>query len=95
MLRLPRLCCLLAFCVLLFGCSNAPKTSLGEQQFGDAKNSLKSSDFKAALNNLNGTIKNADNDVLRQQAILLRVAQCRGLCHQSVLRRDRRQQHKR
>jgi hypothetical protein len=74
MLRLPRLCCLLAFCVLLFGCSNAPKTSLGEQQFGDAKNSLKSSDFKAALNNLNGTIKNADNDALRQQAILLRVA---------------------
>jgi hypothetical protein len=55
-------------------CSNAPKTSLAQQQFGDAKNNLKSSDFKAALNNLNGAIKNADSDALRQQAQLLRVA---------------------
>ncbi len=74
MLRLPRLCLLLAFSVLLSACSGAPKVSLSEQQLGDAKNNLKSSDFKAALNNLNGAIKNANNDAVRQQAVLLRVA---------------------
>jgi hypothetical protein len=74
MLRLPRFCFLLAFSVVLFACSGAPKVSLSEQQFGDAKNNLKSSDFKAALNNLNGAIKNANNDAQRQRAQLLRVA---------------------
>lgn len=74
MLRLPKLCVLLAFSVLLFACSGKPKVSLSEQQLGDAKNNLRSSDFKAALNNLNGAIKNANNDAVRQQALLLRVA---------------------
>jgi hypothetical protein len=74
MLRLPKLCFLLAFSFLLFACSGAPRVPLSEQQFGDAKNSLKSSDFKAALNNLNGAIRNATNDSQRQQALLFRVA---------------------
>jgi len=72
--RPPRLFFLLALCVILCACSGAPQGSLGEQQFGDAKNNLKSSDFKAALNNLNGTIKNSNDDSLRQQALVLRIA---------------------
>jgi hypothetical protein len=74
MVRAPRLFFLLALSVLLFACSSTPPTSIGEQQFGEAKNNLKSSDFKAALNNLSGTIRSTNNDSLRQQALLLRVA---------------------
>jgi hypothetical protein len=74
MRHLPRIFVLLALSVLFIACSSKPSVSLSEQQLGDARNSLKSSDFKAALNNLNGAIKSANNEAIRQQAILLRVA---------------------
>jgi hypothetical protein len=70
----PKLFFLLAFSALLVSCSGAPKTSISERQFGDAKNNLQSSDFKAALDNLNGTIKTTTDESLRQQALLLRTA---------------------
>ncbi len=65
---------LLALSLLLFACSNAPKVSISERQFGDAKNNIQSSDFKAALDNLSGTIKSTNDEAMRQQAILLRTA---------------------
>ena len=74
MLRPPGRFFLLVFCALLFACSSAPPTSIGDRQFGDAKNNLKSSDFRAALDNLNGTIRSTNNDSLRQQALVLHVA---------------------
>lgn len=74
MLRRPKLFSLLALSVFLVGCSSAPKLSTSERQLGDAKNNLKSSDFKAALDNLSGAVKNANTDAVRQEAILLRVA---------------------
>lgn len=74
MLRPVRLFFFLALSALLFACSSTPPTSISERQFNDAKDNLKSSDFKAALNNLGGTIRSTNNDALRQQALLLRVA---------------------
>ncbi|HXY01644.1 MAG TPA: hypothetical protein VEI54_12045 [Candidatus Limnocylindrales bacterium] len=74
MLRLPKLFVLLVLSVLLVACSSTPPTSISERQLGDAKNNLKSSDFKAALDNLSNAIKSAKNDSLRQQALVLRVA---------------------
>ncbi len=74
MLHRVRLFVPLALSLLLFACSNAPRVSTTEQQFIDAKNNLNSSDFKAALDNLNGTIKFTSNEAQRQQALLLRVA---------------------
>lgn len=74
MLRPPRVFLFLALSAFLFACSSTPPTSISERQFGDAKNNLKSSDFKAALNNLSGAIKSTNNDSLQQQALLLRVA---------------------
>jgi len=74
MLRPPRMLSLLVLSALLAACSSTPPTSISERQFGDAKNNLKSSDFKAALDNLNTAIKSANNDALRQQALVLRVA---------------------
>jgi hypothetical protein len=65
---------LLAFSLFLFACSNNRKVTSGEQQFADAKNNLKSSDFKAALDNLNATIKVTTNEAVRQEALILRVA---------------------
>jgi hypothetical protein len=70
----PNLFVLLVFSLFLFACSNTQKVSTGEQQFLDAKNNLQSSDFKAALDNLNATIKVTADDSVRQQATLLRVA---------------------
>lgn len=70
----PRMFVLLVLSVLLAACSSTPPTTLGERQFGDAKNNLKSSDFKAALENLNNSIKSTNSDAARQQALLLRVA---------------------
>jgi hypothetical protein len=64
----------LVLSLFLVACSNAPKVTLSERQFGDAKNNLKASDFKAALDNLNSAIKSTNDDALRQQALLLRVA---------------------
>lgn len=65
---------LLALSVLLFACSNAPKASVSERQLTDAKNNLNASDFKGALENLNGAIKTSTDESLRQQALLLRTA---------------------
>jgi len=48
--------------------------SPGEQYLSDARSSLKSSDFNAALKNLDGAIKSAGDDPLGQQAAVLRVA---------------------
>ncbi|MGB7439117.1 MAG: hypothetical protein WBR26_06165 [Candidatus Acidiferrum sp.] len=62
-----------AFSILLFACS-APQTALDVRHFADAKNNFIASDFKAALENLDGTIKTTNNDALRQQALLVRVA---------------------
>lgn len=74
MLHRQKLLLLLAFSLFLFACSNDQKVTSGEQQFADAKNNLKSSDFKAALDNLNATIKVTSNDAERQEALILRVA---------------------
>jgi hypothetical protein len=60
--------------VFLVACSSGPKVSTSERQLGDAKNNLKTSDFKAALDNLNAAIKSTNDDSLRQQASVLRVA---------------------
>lgn len=65
---------LIALSLLLFACSSAPPTSIGNQHFADAKNNLKSSDFKAALSNLDATIKSTNDESVRQQASLIRVA---------------------
>jgi len=59
---------------VLAGCSSGPTVSEGDQHFLDAKNSLKSSDFKAALRNLDATIKSATDPGVKQQASILRVA---------------------
>jgi hypothetical protein len=63
----------LAFSIFLFACS-APQTALDVRHFADAKNNFIASDFKAALENLDGTIKTTNDPALRQQATLLRVA---------------------
>jgi len=65
---------LFSLCVLVFACSSGPKVSTSERQFGDAKNNIASSDFKAALDNLSGAIKSTTDDSLRQQATILRIA---------------------
>lgn len=61
-------------CVVLAGCSSGPTVSEGDQHFLDAKNNLKSSDFKAALTNLAATIKSTTNPAVKQEAFVLRVA---------------------
>jgi hypothetical protein len=60
--------------LLLVACSSGPSMSPGEKYLSDARNSLKSSDFNAALKNLDGAIKSAGDDPLGQQAAVLRVA---------------------
>lgn len=64
------------FPILLFlaACSGAPPTSPGERDLADARNSLKASDFNAALKDLDGAIKSAGDKPLGQQAAVLRVA---------------------
>jgi hypothetical protein len=74
MLHLPRLFVLLVLSALLVACSNKPTVPISERQFGDAMNNLKSSDFKAALNNLNSAIKSTNDEALRQKAQVLRTA---------------------
>lgn len=64
----------IALSVLLFACSSGPPTSTSDQHFTDAKNNLKSSDFKAALTNLDATIKSTNDESIRRQASLIRVA---------------------
>jgi hypothetical protein len=60
--------------LLLVACSGGPSMSPGEQSLSDARTSLKSSDFNAALKHLDGAIKSAGDDPLGQQAAVLRVA---------------------
>jgi len=60
--------------LLLFGCSNTPTSSSEAQHFTDAKNNLKSSDFKAALSNLDITIKTTNDEAVRREASVIRVA---------------------
>jgi hypothetical protein len=63
----------LVFSIFLVACG-APQTAMDVRHFADAKNNFIASDFKAALENLDGTIKTTTNDALRQEAIVLRVA---------------------
>lgn len=63
----------IAFSILVFACG-APQTALDVRHFADAKNNIIASDFKAALENLESTIKTTKDDALRQQALVLHVA---------------------
>jgi hypothetical protein len=65
---------LLAVSLLLLACSTAPTTSTSDQHFTDARNNLKSSDFNAALKNLDATIKATADESTHQQAAVLHVA---------------------
>jgi hypothetical protein len=60
--------------VLLVASSCTPPTSISQQYLADARNSFKTSDFNAALKNLDNAIKSAGDEPLRQQAAVLRVA---------------------
>ncbi len=60
--------------LFLVACSGAPPMSPGEKYLSDARNSLKSSDFNAALKDLDAAIKSAGDEPLGQQAAVLRVA---------------------
>jgi hypothetical protein len=64
----------IAISVILVACSSTPPTPPGEKYLADARNSLKTSDFNAALKNLDDAIKSADDEPRRQQAAVLRVA---------------------
>ena len=64
----------MAICVLLLACSSAPPASESDQAITDARNNFKSSDFKAALRNLDKAIKTANDEPTRQQAVVLRTA---------------------
>jgi hypothetical protein len=72
----PRLLPSLVIAIPLFlvACSSAPTTPVGEQHLADARNSLKASDFNAALNNLDRTIKSAGDEPAGREAVVLRVA---------------------
>jgi len=61
-------------CFILASCSSGPTVSEGDQHFLDAKNNLKSSDFKAAFTNLSATINSTTNPAVKQEASVLRVA---------------------
>src|SRR3989442_15712239 len=60
--------------LLLVACSSGPSMSPGEQNLSDARTGLKSSDFNAALKNLDGAIKSAGDTPPAQQAALLHVS---------------------
>ena len=62
----------IAFPLLLFACSSGP--TIDVQHFADAKSNLQSSDFKGALINLDIAIKTTNDENLRQQASVIRVA---------------------
>lgn len=61
-----------AVCVFLLACSSAPTSSDSNKHFMDARTSLTSSDFDAALRNLDRAIKTAPDESERQQAVILR-----------------------
>jgi hypothetical protein len=64
-------------------CSGAPPVSVSEQRLADARNSLKSSDFNAALTNLDFAIKAAGDEPTGQQAVVLRAALATALADAS------------
>jgi hypothetical protein len=64
----------IAIPLFLVACSGAPPVSPGEKYLAVARNNLKSSDFNAALDNLDSAIKAAGDEPLGQQAAVLRVA---------------------
>lgn len=64
---------LVAISILLLACSNSPGTS-ESTPIADARNSFATSDFSAALRNLDKAIKTAPDDATREQAIVLRTA---------------------
>ncbi len=64
----------MAISAVLMACSSAPPTSVTNQNLIDARTSFKSSDFNAALRNLDRAIKSAPDESLRQQAVVLHVA---------------------
>ena len=61
-------------CLALTSCSSGPAAPPGQQRFLDAKNNLKASDFKAALTNLDATIKSTTDPTMKQEAYVIRVA---------------------
>ncbi len=67
----PKFFLLVVSSLLLFACSNSP-TASDTTPIVDARNSFASSDFSAALRNLDKAIKTAPDDATRQQAIVLR-----------------------
>ena len=60
--------------LVVAACSGGPPTSPAEKYLSDARNSLKTSDFTAAVKDLDDAIKSAGDDPLGQQAAVLRVA---------------------
>lgn len=64
----------LAISVSMFhvACSSGPPTSPGEKDLSDARNSLKVSDFNAALKSLDSAIGSSGDEPLGQQAVALR-----------------------
>ena len=73
----------IAISLLLVACSSAPPTSVGEQRLADARNSLKASDFNAALKNLDSVINSAGDEPAGQQAVVLRAALATALADAS------------
>jgi hypothetical protein len=59
--------------LLLVACSSAPSTPPNARYLADARNSLKASDFNAALNSLDAAIKSAGDESAGQQAAVLRI----------------------
>jgi len=64
----------LVLCVVFAGCSSGPTAPPGTQRLLDAKNNLKASDFKAALENLDATIKTTTDPAMKEEAYVIRVA---------------------
>jgi len=60
--------------VFLASCSSGPSVPEGDQHFLDAKNNLKASDFKAALTNLDATIRTTTDPAMKEEAKVIRVA---------------------
>jgi len=64
----------MAVSLFLVACQSGPTKPPSEQFLSDARNNLKSSDFSAALTNLDGAMKAAPDEPAGQQAAVLRVA---------------------
>ena len=62
----------MAISVLLLACSSAPPVSDSNKHMTDARASFKSSDFDAAMRNLDKAIKTAPTEADRQQALIMR-----------------------